>query len=173
MEEWKDIQGYEGMYQISSHGRVRSFKYNKPKILKPQRHYKGYLFITLHKNGISKKYKIHRLVAQAFIPNPNNYPQVNHKDEIKHNNNINNLEWCTVAYNNTYHDKAKKIGEKNKRKVLCVTTGHIFESVKEARSFFNIKGVSTISECCNGKRKTAGKDPITNKKLVWRYYNES
>ena len=170
MEEWKDIQGYEGDYQVSSYGRIKSFKKNKEKILKPQMHYKGYEFITLLKNGISKKYKVHRLVAEAFIPNPNNYPVVNHKDENKSNNNVKNLEWCTVSYNNIYNGKAVKIGKKHNKKVKCVTTNEIFNSIKEAREYFNIKSMSSISECCNKKRKSAGKHPITKEKLEWEYY---
>ena len=169
-EIWKDIQGYEGMYQVSSHGRVKSFKKNKVKILKPQMHYKGYEFVTLHKNGIGEKCKVHRLVAKAFIPNPNNYPVVNHKDENKSNNNVENLEWCTVSYNNIYNGKAVKIGKIHNKKVKCITTNEIFNSVKEAREYFDIKGVSAISECCNGKRKTAGIHPISKEKLEWEYY---
>ena len=163
MEEWRDIKGYEGAYQVSSYGRIRSFKNNKVKVLKAQHHYKGYLFVTLLKNGISKKYKVHRLVAQAFIPNPNNYPQVNHKDEVKDNNVVENLEWCTASYNNTYNNKAKKIGETHNKKVICLNTGEIFDSVKDARNKYNIKGRSNISECCKGKRKTAGG-------MRWAYY---
>ena len=163
MEEWRDIKGYEGAYQVSSYGRIRSFKNNKVKVLKAQYHYKGYLFVTLLKNGTSKKYKVHRLVAQAFIPNPNNYPQVNHKDEVKDNNVVENLEWCTASYNNTYNNKAKKIGETHNKKVICLNTGEIFDSVKDARNKYNIKGRGNISECCKGKRKTAGG-------MKWAYY---
>lgn len=170
MEEWRDIDGYEGDYQVSSYGRVRSLKYGKEKLLKPQKHYKGYRFVTLFKNGTRGKYKVHRLVAKAFIPNPNNYPVINHKDECKYNNHVQNLEWCTVLYNNTYNKKAIKVGGKHNRKVKCITTNEIFKSVKEAREHFNIKGVSSISECCLGKRKSAGKHPITGEKLEWEYY---
>ena len=170
MEEWKDIKGYGGAYQASSYGRIRSFKYNSSRILKPQSHYKGYLFVTLHKNGISKKYKVHRLVAQAFIPNPNNYPQVNHKDENKQNNNVENLEWCTNEYNRNYGTRNERAAKALNRKVICITTGEIFNSMREARERFNIKSMSSISECCNGKRKSAGKDTVTKEKLIWRYY---
>ena len=101
-EIWKDIQGYEGMYQVSSHGRVRSFKWNRCKILKTRKDKKGYIVVTLTKHSKNYVPKVHRLVAIAFIPNPNNLPQVNHKDEDKSNNNIDNLEWCTNEYNRNY-----------------------------------------------------------------------
>ena len=114
MEEWRDIKGYEGRYQISSEGRVRSldrigkngYSY-KGKILKPRPTKRGYIKANLS----GKIYAVHRLVAQAFIPNPNNYPVVNHKDENPSNNCIENLEWCDVKYNINY-GTAKKTGAK-------------------------------------------------------------
>lgn len=170
MEEWRNIKGYEGDYQVSSYGRIKSLKWGNEKNLKNQKHYKGYEFVTLLKNGKSHKYKVHRLVAQAFIPNPNNYPQVNHKDENKANNKVENLEWCTNKYNANYGTKNKRTAMKNSKKVICITTGDIFNSMKEAREYFNIKGPSCIASCCQGERKSAGKHPITGEKLVWRYY---
>lgn len=105
-EIWKDIDGYEGLYQVSNLGRVRSLgfdKWHKGKIIKGCFDgKKKYLFVSLHKNGNSKAFNIHRLVATAFIPNPNNLPQVNHKDEVKTNNNADNLEWCDAYYNMNY-----------------------------------------------------------------------
>ena len=114
LEIWKDIEGYEGLYQVSNFGRVRSLdryveyigtnqthkkmnmkQFKKGKILVPMLHKNGYLFIALPK----KQKSIHRLVAEAFIPNPNNLPQVNHKDCNKQNNNFKNLEWCNQSYN--------------------------------------------------------------------------
>ena len=103
-EMWKDIEDYEGLYQVSNLGNVKNIKTNK--ILKPEETPKGYLRIRLSKNHICKNYKIHRLVGKAFIPNPDNLPQINHKDENKHNNTINNLEWCDNWYNNHYGSKA-------------------------------------------------------------------
>lgn len=106
---WKDIKGYEGLYQISNFGEVirlrsydsrnhlRNFRIRKPRITKD-----GYLQIGLHKNGIETKFLIHRLVAETFIPNPNNFLEINHKDENKQNNCISNLEWCDHKYNMTY-----------------------------------------------------------------------
>lgn len=115
-EEWRDIKGYEGLYQVSSLGRVKTLNYRKhgrEKILKPIIHkYTGYCVIGLTKENKQKQYKIHRLVAEAFLNNPNNYPVINHKDEDKTNNNINNLEWCSQAYNINYGTRNRKVGEK-------------------------------------------------------------
>ena len=97
-EEWKDIKGYEGLYQISSFGRMRSLRFNKIKILtfNSNRNYYAFKFSI---NNIKEIKQIHRLVAEAFIPNPHNLPYINHKDGNKHNNNVKNLEWCTASEN--------------------------------------------------------------------------
>lgn len=111
MEDWKDIKGYEGEYQISSCGRVRSLKTNR--VLKL---YEGdYSRVCLCKNGVKKTWKVHRLVADAFIPNPDNLPEINHKDENKYNNCVENLEWCSKVYNNNYGTKTERT-EDTKRK---------------------------------------------------------
>lgn len=103
-EIWKDIVGYEGLYQVSNLGRVKSLNYGG-KIMGVTTLPKGYLKIGLTKNKIRKYYFIHRLVAETFIPNPNNYPCVNHKDCNTSNNCINNLEWITHKDNNNYRDR--------------------------------------------------------------------
>lgn len=104
-EIWLPIEGYGGLYQVSNYGRVKSLDYNRTKqekILRQGKNKYGYLMVVLYKEGKGKTIKIHRLVAQAFIPNPNNYPCVNHKDECKTNNCVDNLEWCTQKYNIKY-----------------------------------------------------------------------
>jgi len=117
-EVWKDIVGYENMYQISNLGRVKSLaracgtsakKYTcVERILKP-RNICGYNSVMLYQNGKTKQFKCSRLVAQAFIPNPDNLPIVNHKDENKRNDCIDNLEWCTIKYNTNYGNAIDKI----------------------------------------------------------------
>lgn len=104
-EQWRDIDGYEGMYQVSDLGRVRSRKSGEWKVKKLNRTTKGYLQIDLHRDGKGKNYMVHRLVAQAFIENDDDTKiYINHRDEDKQNNRIWNLEYCTAQYNNTYND---------------------------------------------------------------------
>ena len=119
-EIWKDIEGYEGLYQVSSHGRVKSMErhliakggrcYNRREsILTARKFQKGYLGVGLYNgSGIRRMFQIHRLVAQAFIPNPQNFPQVNHKNENKKDNRAENLEWCTGSYNMNYGSRKEK-----------------------------------------------------------------
>ena len=190
MEEWRNIKGYEGRYQISSFGRVKSLIDNKgkyrEKILK-QRIDKGYLKAHLTKNGKQKTYSVHRLVAQAFIPNLNSLPCINHKDEDKTNNHVSNLEWCDYNYNNNYGTRNEKISKKNKenfkgkykgknnpraRKVICITTGEKFNYIREASNKYNIKNHEDITRACQGKRRSVGKHPITGKPLKWKYWEE-
>lgn len=107
-EIWRPIEGYEGLYEVSSYGRVKSVdRYDNNNHFRKSElmnffYVGGYLRVVFSKNGIVKKYLVHRLVAQAFIPNPDNLPQVNHKDENKTNNNVDNLEWCDAKYNRNY-----------------------------------------------------------------------
>ena len=157
MEIWKDIKGYEGLYQISNKGRVKSLgnnKTKKEKILSPGKH-KGYFYVSLYKNRKEKKYSIHRLVAQAFLPNPDNLPVVNHKDENKLNNNVENLEWCTQEYNVNYSSSNGRPG----KKVICVETQQIFDSSEDViRRMFNGKGCpSNIRHNLCGRTKSAYK----------------
>ena len=117
MEEiWKDISGFNGKYKISNFGRVKSFHNNKELMLKPSVSHYGYPRVTLYYNGISKYYEIHRLVALYFIPNINNLPCVNHKDENKLNNHADNLEWCSILYNVNYGTRNERISVNNKGK---------------------------------------------------------
>ena len=171
MEEWRDIKGYEGYYQISNFGRVKSLsrdvgsnRCKKETIMKTSLDKDGYENLVLRKNGKQRHFRVNRLVAEAFLENPNNYPQVNHKDEDKTNNNVNNLEWCSAKYNVNYGSRT----EKASKKVICATTGKIFKSIAEASKYYNLKG-NHISACCKGKLKSCGKHPITGEKLVWKY----
>lgn len=106
LEIWRPIDGYTGLYEVSSLGKIRSLLRKKDnnhgRLLSPSPNTDGYLTVVLTKDSQRKSFKVHRLVAQAFIPNPNSYPQVNHKDENKSNNQVTNLEWCTAKYNNNY-----------------------------------------------------------------------
>ena len=204
MEEWRDIKGYEGKYQVSNLGRVRSF-HGKGKLLKGTPDKDGYLRIALCKNGMRKYFGIHQLVALVFIPNPNNLPCVNHKDEDKTDNKVENLEWCTIAYNNCYGNRLKRVSEANKtsmkgnknhlghkhteeakkqvsiknkgklaysknpkaKKVKCITTGEVFECIKEAAEKYNVTP-QCIRKCCRGEYKTSGK-LADGTRLVWKF----
>lgn len=126
VEEWKDIKGYEGYYQVSNLGRVKSLPrlliysdgqkhYYKEKILKPQKHYRGYLLVVLCKCGVRCGDVVHRLVAEAFIPNPNNYNEINHIDEDKTNNRVDNLEWCTHIYNINFGTRNERMSDSKKK----------------------------------------------------------
>lgn len=124
-ETWKDIKGYESAYQISNYGRVRSLdrtdalgRFKKGQILSIGDNGYGYKTVSLYKDSKQKTMYVHRLVAQAFIDNPDNLPQVNHKDENTNNNNVDNLEWCTNEYNSNYGNHKKHLSEAHKGKVL-------------------------------------------------------
>lgn len=164
-EEWRAIKGYEGLYEVSNFGNVRSLARKvyrrfswvmlKGKTLKPA-NIKGYRKVVLCKNGKSKLCAIHRLVAEAFIPNPSNLPQVNHKDENKANNTVSNLEWCTHSYNMNYGTILDKKISKQGYKIRCVETGEVFQSIREAAKAVNSTH-QNISACLRGKTKTAKK----------------
>lgn len=143
MEIWKDIKGYENKYQVSNKGNIRNIKTGKQ--LKIQFYKSGYCYIDLYCNGISKHYLIHRLVAQAFIPNPNNLPCVNHKDGKRSNNNVDNLEWCTQQYNVNYGNCRELQARKTRKQVygINIQSGdktQIFNSVKDAAEWCKTTG---------------------------------
>ena len=163
-EIWKDIKGYEGLYQVSNLGRVKNKRRNK--LLKLQLQKDGYLRVGLYDKNLKWSCKkVHRLVVEAFISNPNNLEYVNHKDEDKSNNDASNLEWCTKHYNNSYGTRGKRISktmlEKYKKNPLShrhtpvrdLVTGEVFNSVKEAAQRY---GISTthVQYVSQGKRKS-------------------
>lgn len=107
MEEWRAVPGYEGLYEVSNIGNVRNVRRNT--LLRLQKTNNGYIRVVLSKNRIKTGFQVHRLVCQAFIENPDNLPQVNHIDEDKSNNRVENLEWCTAKYNNNYGSRKDKV----------------------------------------------------------------
>lgn len=117
---WKPVVGYEGLYEVSNTGLVRSLNKLKGRILTPIKRKNGYLNICLYKNCKQVTKLVHRMVAEAFIPNPDNLEMVNHKDEDRTNNHVDNLEWCTRAYNQVYsmnlHPERRNINADNLRK---------------------------------------------------------
>lgn len=153
-EIFKEIEGYEN-YQVSNYGSVKSLgngKTRKEKVLKPTKNKDGYLRVGLCKQGKRKMYLVHRLVTSAFIENPNNYEEVNHKDEDKTNNKVENLEWCDHKYNINYGTRTEKIS----KQVMCIETGVVYSSTMEVErqlGYFQ----TYIASVCNGKNKTAYK----------------
>jgi hypothetical protein len=156
------VPGYEN-YLVSNNGVVVSTIRHSKRCFEvlPQRTEKqGYKNVTLHKDGKNHTLKVHRLVAMAFIPNPNNYPQVNHKDEDKANNCVENLEWCTAKYNSNYGtrvERHKRLVGKKVRQIdpeigICIET---YFSMGEASEKTGIDRGS-INNCCLGNRKSAG-----------------
>lgn len=183
MEEiFLDVKGYEGLYQVSNLGNVKSLVNNKcverEKILKPVNIGNGYVRVMLCKNKTNKLYLVHRLVAQAFIENPTNLPCINHIDENKQNNSVENLEWCTHKYNCNFGtrneragkaisnntNRSKEISKALSKKVYQYSKDleliSVWKSTQEAqRQGFNS---GHISACCNGKLKT-------HKGYIWSY----
>lgn len=173
MEEWKDIKGYEGLYQVSNLGRVKSLSRLKKnfnintkmieiitlpeKIRKPQLTKYGYYRIGLTKDCKQIYHSVHRLVAETFLDNPDNLSQVNHKDENKLNNRADNLEWCTAKYNANYGARNRKVAEKQYKQIKCIETKRVYKSLTEASDVTGIS-MGNISSVCNHRigYKTAG-----------------
>ena len=181
MEEWKTIKGFEGLYEVSNQGRVRRAD---GKIISQTFRGRGYLGVCLHKNKRQFQKYTHRLVAEAFIENPFDYPCINHIDENKTNNDISNLEWCDFRYNNSHGTRLERISEKltgkklssetcrkmsevrkgrthKGRAVICLETKEVFESAQMAsRKLGLYRGM--VAQVCRGKGETAGG-------LHWKY----
>ena len=149
----KDILNYEGLYAITSCGKVWS--YRSQKFLKSRKNNEGYLHVDLYKDGKRKSYLIHRLVAEVYIPNPENKTDVNHKNEIPTDNYVNNLEWTTHKENMNYGNRNAKIAAKLSKPVYCVELNKVFPSTAEAGRQLGISN-SHISKCCRGILKTCG-----------------
>ena len=173
MEEiWKDKKDYEGYYQISNLGRGKSLNYNhtgKEKILKPLVSSQGYLQFNFYKNKKCIKYLVHRLVAEAFLDNPDNLPCVNHKDENPLNNVVSNLEWCTYSYNNSYGTRLERVrdkqinGKKSKPVLQYDLEGNLIkEWLSAAECGRNGFHQAHIIDCCKGKYKQ-------HKGFIWKY----
>ena len=155
MEIWKEIPNYPN-YCVSNLGRVKSFKRSKEGVLmNPQKNRKGYLYVSLRIPGKKKCIQIHRAVMIAFRPCKDmEFLEVNHKDEDKENNCLDNLEWVTHIQNVRYGTGHQRAVEKMKRKIRCVDTGAVFNSMREASETLGIN-YGNLSSCCSGRLKTA------------------
>ena len=178
-ETWKDVVGYEGLYEVSNKGNVYSVermdalgREQGGLVLKPKYNNRGYLMVSLYKNGKLKNRTVHRIVAEAFIPNPKGFLEINHKDENKSNNEIFNLEWCTREHNVKYGTSIERISKKVR--AVNIGTGEVvtFNSTQEAgRKGYSASGVS---RACRGTYKTdtgklVGGDGRTYKGYKWYY----
>ena len=179
-EVWKPIKGYEGIYEVSSYGRVRSLERMRidkkgrrkpiPEKMLKMHDRKGYDSVTLQDMGRKAIMSVHRLVAMAFIPNPDNLPAVNHRDENPRNNHVDNLEWCTIQYNTNYGNGiAKQVASMTYKtrevEQLSINGEHIayFKSLSEASKATGADK-SLIMRVCKGMKKTAGG-------FIWKYNN--
>ena len=153
IEDKKDIKDYEGLYAITRDGNVWSYKSNK--FLKHVLDKDDYHRVNLCKDKKMKTFRIHRLVAEAFIPNPKGLPQVNHKDENKSNNCVENLEWCDAKYNMNYGTRTKRAAKKQSIPVYCIELNRTFDGATQAARELGLDN-SHICNCCKGKYKTHG-----------------
>jgi len=169
-EIWKDIPDYVGLYQVSNLGKIKSFrqghKHHKQKeyLLNPTISSSGYYQVTLYSDKGRKKFLVHRLVAVAFLDNPHNYPQINHKDENRLNNRVDNLEWCTASYNNNYGTAKVRIADARSRRVQQLTLdGMVIAIYRSANIASLLLGIEkhNISNACRKGVATNG--------YYWRY----
>lgn len=152
MEERRAIAGYECLYVVSETGCVyRVMKDGSHREVKQLTDKDGYKSVCLCKENIKKSFRVHRLVAEAFIPNPFNMPVVNHKDEVKSNNHVSNLEWCSVKYNNHYNDGIKKRALKRMVPIVLFNASErlVFDSASVAASYLNTSH-GNITSCARG-----------------------
>lgn len=183
-EIWRPVVEYEGLYEVSNLGRVRGIPRGgcDGRVLKQGLNDKGYYCVNLSKHCVIKRCRVHRLVAMAFIPNPNNYPSINHKDENPHNNHVDNLEWCTQKYNMNYGTARERAALKNGKKIAQYTIeGVLVATYNSSYEAMRKTGIiaSHIRECCKGgcyvKRKCGRrwKNIKTAGGYVWREINKS
>lgn len=157
-EVWENVRGYNGDYKVSNFGNVKSLKHwngNGDILLKQHLSKKGYKIVFLSKGSFVKTSTVHRLVAEAFIDNPNNLPQVNHINENKTDNRVENLEWCTAKYNMNYGTRTERQVAKNSRPVRCVETGVVYPSIAEAARANPPARQGNITLCCQKKNGSA------------------
>lgn len=147
-EIWKEIEGYNGIYEVSNYGRVRSLKRKAPKILKQANNGYGYLTVTLNRNAGRTTVKVHTLVAKAFLPNPNNLPTIDHINKNRADNRVENLRWAN------YQDQAKdtKWGSDVKNRVICVETEEVFDTALKASEWIVDQGLSVSAASEVAKR---------------------
>ena len=171
-EQWRDVEGYDGAYQVSDLGRVRSLKFGKTRVLRPGKTKDGYLRVDLYRNGKYKHSLVHRLVAQAFIPNDDETKtQINHRDECKHNNRVSNLEYCTAQYNNTYNDlHLRKNYHKITDEIKPIYRKEL--SIKENLELFRLNGIECSRQSIWKLRKELGLiDHKTKRDEIRTIYN--
>lgn len=176
-EIWKDVVGYEGFYQVSNKGNIYSVERKDSigrkiggRILKPTYDKYGYLQVNLCKNGKLKTIFRHRLVAEAFIPNQNNYLEINHKDEVKTNNNVDNLEWCTSKYNANHGTRNERVAQAQSKRVrgVNIESGETitFNSTREAGRFGY--GQVAVSKACRGVYKSGSTGKVIGDGRTYR-----
>lgn len=176
-EIWKSITGYEGLYEVSNLGRVKSLKFGKERIIKPWKDKKGYLRVNLYRNGKMKYFLVHRLVATAFIPNPFGFTEINHRDENPSNNVESNIEWCSKWYNINY-------GTRTARAAVSLTNHPAKSKPVEASKYEDFRTIELrfastreagrngydqghVADCCRGCYSTHKGNFYKN--LYWRF----
>ena len=153
-EVWKPIKDFEGYYEVSNKGRIKSSKRNI--ILNQGNITKGYLGVSLAKDGVSYSKRVHKLVADAFIPNIENKPYINHINGNKKDNRVENLEWCTPK-ENSEHAKENKLVSKGKKKVYCLEDNKIYDSIKQLAKDFNANEGQVKNACDNANNTLKNK----------------
>ena len=159
-EEWREVYGYDVLYEVSNTGKVRTKHHGKCgykseyRFIKPVNNGNGYMRFNFMQGGKQKTVYLHRLVAEYFVENTNGYTEVNHIDEDKTNNDASNLEWCTHLYNCNYGTRNERAAAKTGKKIICVETGQIYESTAKAAKALGV-GSTAISNCLNGRTATS------------------